>query len=184
MAYDGLVNFSIVNELKNKIIDGKVDKIFEPNFEEILLGIYSNGVKYALDLVINSKYYRANLTTNTKSNPTFAPNFCMTLRKHLQNTHITNIYTNNLERIIFIEFEGYNKIKDFSTKKLIIELMGKYSNIILTDKDDIIIDSLKHFCINSGSYRNIFAGSKYELPNSDKLDLFEIKDKEEFYRVL
>ena len=62
--------------------------------------------------------------------------------------------------------------------------MGKYSNIILTDKDDIIIDSLKHFSINSGSYRNIFAGSKYELPNSDKLDLFEIKDKEEFYRVL
>ena len=55
MAYDGLVNFSIVNELKNKIIDGKVDKIFEPNFEEILLGIYSNGVKYALDLVVNSR---------------------------------------------------------------------------------------------------------------------------------
>ena len=55
MAYDGLVNFSIVNELKNKIIDGKVDKIFEPNFEEILLGIYSNGSKFALDLVVNSR---------------------------------------------------------------------------------------------------------------------------------
>ena len=62
--------------------------------------------------------------------------------------------------------------------------MGKYSNIILTDKDNIIIDSLKHFSINSGSYRNIFAGSKYELPKDDKLDLFAIQDKEEFYRVL
>lgn len=184
MAYDGLVNFSIVNELKKSIIDGKIDKIFEPNFEEILLGIYSNGVKYALDLVINSKYYRANLTTNSKPNPTVAPNFCMTLRKYLLGTHITNIYTNGLERIIFIELEGYNKTKDFSVKKLIIELMGKHSNIILVDGDNKIIDALKHFSISSGSYRNIYAGEKYELPKSDKLDFFEIKDEDEFYKVL
>lgn len=184
MAYDGLVNFSIVNELKNKIIDGKVDKIFEPNFEEILLGIYSNGVKYALDLVINSKYYRANLTTNTKPNPTFAPNFCMTLRKHLLGTHITNIYTDGLERIIFIEFEGYNKSKDFSTKKLVIELMGKHSNIILIDNGNKIIDALKHFSTSSGSYRDIYAGAIYKLPKSDKLDFFDIKDASEFYKVL
>ena len=108
MAYDGLVNYSIVNEIKNILIDGKVDKIYEPSFDEIILGIYSNGVKHALNFNTNSMYYRANLTTNSKPNPTQAPNFCMTLRKYLQNTHITNIYTNNLERIIFIELEGYN----------------------------------------------------------------------------
>lgn len=184
MAYDGLVNYSIVQEIKDIMLNGKVDKIYEPNFDEIILGVYSNGNKFALNINTNSMYYRANLTTNAKPNPNQAPNFCMTLRKYIQNTHITNIYTNNLERIVFIEFEGYNKSKDFSTKKLIIELMGKYSNIILTDKDNIIIDSLKHFSINSGSYRNIFAGSKYELPKDDKLDLFAIQDKEEFYRVL
>ena len=184
MAYDGLVNYSIVQEIKDIMLNGKVDKIYEPNFDEIILGVYSNGNKFALNINTNSMYYRANLTTNAKPNPNQAPNFCMTLRKYIQNTHITNIYTNNLERIIFIEFEGYNKSKDFSTKKLIIELMGKYSNIILTDKDNIIIDSLKHFSINSGSYRNIFVGSKYELPKDDKLDLFAIQDKEEFYRVL
>lgn len=184
MAYDGLVNYSIVQEIKDIMLNGKVDKIYEPNFDEIILGVYSNGNKFALNINTNSMYYRANLTTNAKPNPNQAPNFCMTLRKYIQNTHITNIYTKNLERIIFIEFEGYNKSKDFSTKKLIIELMGKYSNIILTDKDNIIIDSLKHFSINSGSYRNIFAGSKYELPKDDKLDLFAIQDKEEFYRVL
>lgn len=184
MAYDGLVNYSIVQEIKDIMLNGKVDKIYEPNFDEIILGVYSNGNKFALNINTNSMYYRANLTTNAKPNPNQAPNFCMTLRKYIQNTHITNIYTNNLERIIFIEFEGYNKSKDFSIKKLIIELMGKYSNIILTDKDNIIIDSLKHFSINSGSYRNIFAGSKYELPKDDKLDLFAIQDKEEFYRVL
>ena len=184
MAYDGLVNYSIVNEIKNILIDGKVDKIYEPSFDEIILGIYSNGVKHALNFNTNSMYYRANLTTNSKPNPTQAPNFCMTLRKYLQNTHITNIYTNNLERIIFIELEGYNKSKDFSTKKLIVELMGKYSNIILTDNNNIIIDSLKHFSVNSGSYRNIFSGAEYELPKSDKLDFFDIKDLDEFIRVV
>lgn len=184
MAYDGLVNYSIVKELNKTIINGKIDKIFEPNFDEIILGIYSNGTKYALDLVTNSRYYRANLTTNAKTNPSQAPNFCMTLRKHLLGTHITKIYTNNLERIIFIEFEGYNKSKDFSNKKLIVELMGKHSNIILIDDEDMIIDALKHFSLNSGSYRNIFSGEKYELPKSDKLDFMDISDKDEFYRVL
>lgn len=184
MAYDGLVNYSIVKELNKTIINGKIDKIFEPNFDEIILGIYSTGTKYALDLVTNSRYYRANLTTNAKANPSQAPNFCMTLRKHLLGTHITKIYTNNLERIIFIEFEGYNKSKDFSNKKLIVELMGKHSNIILIDDEDMIIDALKHFSLNSGSYRNIFSGEKYELPKSDKLDFMDISDKDEFYRVL
>ena len=184
MAYDGLVNYSVVSELQTKIINGKIDKIFEPNFEEIVLGIYSNGVKYALSFVTNSKYYRASLTTNSKPNPTFAPNFCMTLRKYMLGTHITNIYTNGLERIIFIEFEGFNKSKDFSTKKLVVELMGKHSNIILVDSNNIIIDSLKHFSIDSGSYRNIYSGEKYELPKSDKLDFTEVSDENEFYRVL
>ena len=184
MAYDGIVNYSVVRELKNKIIDGKIDKIFEPNFEEIILGIYSNGIKYALDLVVSSSYYRANLTTNSKVNPNQAPNFCMTLRKYLLGTHITKIYTNGLERIIFIEFEGYNKTKDFSTKKLIVELMGKHSNIILVDNNDVILDSLKHFSITSGSIRNIYSGVKYILPKSDKLDFFDIKDVEDFYNVL
>lgn len=184
MAYDGLVNYNIVNELKAKIKDGKIDKIFEPSYEEIVLGIYSNRIKYALNLVVNPQYYRANLTTHSKPNPTFAPNFCMTLRKYLLGTHITNIYTNSLERIIFIEFEGFNKSRDSSTKKLIVELMGKHSNIILTDKNNIIIDALKHFSTNSGSYRNIYAGALYELPKSDKIDFLSVIDENEFYRIL
>ncbi len=184
MAYDGLVNYTIVHELKSKIINGKIDKIFEPNFDEIILGIYSNGIKYALNLVIHPQYYRTNLTTNIKPNPQQAPNFCMSLRKYLVGSHITNIYTNNLERIVFIEFEGYNKSKDFSTKKLVIELMGKHSNIILLDSNNTIIESFKHFSTNSGSYRDIFAGAKYILPKSDKLDFIDISDEGEFFRVL
>ena len=108
----------------------------------------------------------------------------MTLRKYLIGTHISNIYTNNLERIIFIELEGYNKSKDTSTKNLIIELMGKHSNIILVDSEDVIIDALRHFSINSGSYRNIFTGEKYILPKADKLDFFDVSDAEEFYAII
>ena len=108
----------------------------------------------------------------------------MTLRKYLVGTHISNIYTNNLERIIFIELEGYNKSKDTSTKKLIIELMGKHSNIILVDSEDVIIDALRHFSINSGSYRNIFTGEKYILPKADKLDFFDVSAAEEFYAII
>ena len=113
-----------------------------------------------------------------------APNFCMTLRKYLLNTHITNIYTNNFERIVFIEFEGNNKVKDSLPKKLIIELMGKYSNIILINSDNIIIDALRHFSINSGSLRNIFAGEKYVFPNSTKLDFVNVQNNEEFYNII
>ena len=184
MAYDGLVNYAIVKELKSKIINGKIDKIFEPNFEEIILGIYSNGIKYALNFVISSNYYRANLTTKSKQNPSEAPNFCMTLRKYLLGTRITNIYTKGLERIIFIEFEGFNKTKDFSKKTLIIELMGKHSNIILVNNGNIIIDAFKHFSIASNSIRNIYSGVKYVLPKMDKLDFFLIQNASEFYNVL
>ena len=182
MAYDGLINYSVVKELTNVIINGKIDKIYEPNYEEILIGIYTNGKKYALDLVINSKYYRANLTTKAKPNPNQAPNFCMTLRKYLLNSHILKIYTNNLERIIFIEFGNINE-SSFK-QKLIVELMGKHSNIILVDNENTIIDSLKHFSINSGSCRNIYSGEKYVLPNSDKIDFFDVQNQEEFYRIL
>ena len=108
----------------------------------------------------------------------------MTLRKYLVGTHISSIYTNNLERIIFIEVEGYNKSKDISSKKLIVELMGRHSNIILVDSENVIIDALRHFSLNSGSYRNIFAGEKYVLPKADKLDFFDVNDAEEFYAII
>ena len=181
MAFDGLINYTISDELQNHIINGKIDKIFEPNDHEILLGIYCNGIKYALNIVVSSNHYRVCLTTSSKPNPTFAPNFCMVLRKHLLNTRITKIYTLALERIMIIEFEGHNKSGDFSTKKLIIELMGKHSNIILVNSDNTIIDALKHFHIDSNSYRNILPNAQYILPLSSKLDFTNIKNTDEFY---
>lgn len=184
MAFDGLVNYTIVKELQKQIINGKVDKIFEPNNNEIILGIYSNGIKYALNIVVSSNNYRICLTTSSKPNPTNAPNFCMVLRKYLLNLKITNIYTLSLERIVVIEFEGYDKSHDFGTKKLIIELMGKHSNVILVDSNNIIIDSLRHFSITSNSYRNILPNCQYMLPISEKLDFLEVKDANDLYPTI
>lgn len=184
MAFDGLMNYAISRELETTIIGGKIDKIFEPNNDEIILGIYNNNAKYALDIVTNSSNYRACLTTHSKANPNFAPNFCMVLRKYLLNTRVTRLYNFGLERIIIIEFEGHNKSGDFTPKKLIMELMGKHSNIILVNSEDIIIDSLKHFDINSNSYRNILPGYKYTLPISDKMNFFDLKDAQEFYKAI
>lgn len=181
MAFDGLVTYTICNELQRSIIGGKIDKIFEPNSNEIILGIYCNGIKYALDIVVSSNNYRICLTTSSKPNPMVAPNFCMVLRKHLLNTKITNIYTLSLERLVIIEFEGRNKSGDYGTKKIVAELMGKHSNIILMDSDNTIIDSLRHFKLEDNSYRNILPNYKYSFPISNKLDFCKIKDKDDFY---
>ena len=183
MAFDGLMTYSIVKELQNVIIGGKIDKIFEPNNNEILLGIYQNGIKYALNIVIGSNY-RLCLTTNSKANPTFAPNFCMVLRKYLLNTRITNIYSLGLERIVIIEFEGHNKSGDFTPKKLVIELMGKHSNIILLNSNDVIIDALRHLDTNSNSYRNILPSCKYITPSSEKKEFLNIKNSAEFFNII
>ena len=140
MALDGLVTKSIVNELNQFIVGGKINKIFEPNKNEIILGIYNSGKNYALNCTISVDNYRINLTTKSKPNPLNAPNFCMLLRKHLIGGRIKKISMHGLERIVILELECYNDLNDLIVKKLVIELMGKHSNIILLNDKNIIID--------------------------------------------
>ncbi len=174
MAFDGIVTRQVVLELKDALVGGKVNKVFEPNKNEIILGIYCNGKNYALDISISSNNYRMNLTTNSKPNPLNAPNFCMLLRKHLVGARITGIYSNCLERIVFIEFEAYNELNDLVHKKLVIELMGKHSNVILLNDKNIIIDSLRHLDSFSNSCRDILPAHEYVNPPADKLDICKI----------
>ena len=117
MAFDGIVTKAVVSELNTCLINGKINKIFEPNKNEILLGIYSGGKNYCLNISIDSVNYRINLTTNSKPNPQNVLNFCMVLRKHLIGLHIKNIITDSLERVITIEFEGFDDIDDIISKK-------------------------------------------------------------------
>ena len=178
MAFDGIVTKAICSELQN-LVGGRIDKIFEPNKQNIVIGIYSNFNNYALNICTEPQNYRISLTTHPRSNPKVAPNFCMVLRKHLTSMHIKNIITSNLERVITIELEGFDDIDDIISKKLIIELMGKHCNIILTDEQNVIIDSLKHIT-NENSYRTILPHHKYEYLKSDKLNFEDYFDFENF----
>lgn len=183
MAFDGIVTKQVVLELKSALIGGKINKIFEPNKNEIILGIYCSGKNYALNISISSNNYRMNLTTNSKPNPLNAPNFCMLLRKHLIGSRITNIYSNCLERIIFIDLEGYNELNDLVSKKLVVELMGKHSNVILLNDKNIIIDSLRHLDSFSNSCRDILPAHEYINPPADKLDICKV-GLEEFISLM
>jgi len=184
MAFDGIVTRQIVAELNKCLINGKINKVFEPNKNEILLGIYANGKNHLLNICIDSVNCRINLTNSQKPNPLNAPNFCMLLRKHLIGMKIKSISNYDLERIVTIELEGFDELNDFITKKLVIELMGKHSNIILLNSNNIIIDSLRHLDTFSNSSRDILPAHEYALPKSNKKSFLEVASFEEFYKTI
>lgn len=185
MAFDGIVTKAVSYELQTVLIDGKINKIFEPNKNEIILGIYAGGKNYALNICIDSNLYRIHLTTNSKANPLNAPNFCMLLRKHINGYKIKEIYsTPDLERIITIKLEGYNELNDLTIKYLIVELMGKHSNIILLNDKFFIIDSLRHLDVTSNSYRDILPAHEYIYPTNSKTNFYEITSSENLYNLI
>ena len=177
MAFDGIVTKMIVSELQ-ELSGARIDKVFQPSKNNVILGVYKNGKNYALNICVDSSNYRVHLTTHSKPNPKNAFNFCMVLRKHLIGLHIKNIITLDLERVIIIEFEGFDDIDDLLEKKLIIELMGKHCNIILLDDENKIIDSIKHIYDNeNNSYtRTIVPHQKYNFPTSSKYNFLDVQN--------
>ncbi len=171
MAFDGIVTKAIASELQ-QLSGARIDKIFQPNKNTVLLGFYLNGSNYLLNICIDSQNYRINLTTHAKPNPKVAPNFCMVLRKHLLGLHIKNIITNHLERLVIIELEGFNEIDDLISKKIVIELMGKHCNIILLDEQNIIIDSLRHI-YKEDNFRNMVPHIPYQYPTTTKSNFLD-----------
>mgnify|MGYP004623955361 FL=1 len=176
MAFDGIVTKAITHELTNDLLGGKIDKIYQPDKNTILLGIYSNSIHYALNICIDAHNCRINLTTNSKENPLVAPNFCMLLRKHLIGGKISTIEMYGLERLVKINIETINEFNEIEIKSLIIELMGKHSNIILINDKNIIIDSLRHIFATDTIYRDILPSRTYSFPTSKKLDYTKISD--------
>ena len=128
MAFDGIVTKSIIKEL-TPLIGGKIDKIHEPDRNTVILGIYSQGENYSLNICIDARNCRINLTTHSRINPLVAPNFCMLLRKHLIGGRISKISMLGLERLVNIEVDTINEFNEIETKTLVIELMGKHSII-------------------------------------------------------
>lgn len=182
MAFDGIMTKVVAKEL-SLLSGARIDKVYEPNSNNIILGLYLNKCNYALNICTNPQNYRINLTTHPKSNRGVAPNFCMVLRKHLIGLRIKNIITNSLERIITIEFEGFDDIDDIINKKLIIELMGKHCNVILLDDENIIIDCLRHINNENATHITI-PHIKYVYPKTDKLDFLNCINFDDFKKIV
>ena len=143
MAFDGITLNAVVNELQ--ILKGaKVNSINQPDKNSIVISVY-NGNNFAINIDTSANNYRLHLTTHSRKNPLNALNFCMCLRKQLNRAKIDSIYMKDLERICYIKFSTYNEMNDLVNKTLIIELMGKYSNIILVNENFKIIDALKKY---------------------------------------
>lgn len=166
MALDGIVLSNIVSDFKNSLIGGRIDKIYQTEKDEIILNVRSQGVNYKVLLTAHSSYPRIHFTTQVKDNPTTPPMFCMLLRKHISGGRITDIIQPDFERIVEIHIESTNELGDLVTKRLIIEIMGRHSNIMLVNFDNNILDSIKHISRMQSSVREVLPGRKYVLPPS------------------
>ena len=166
MALDGVAIAALVNELNTACAGGRIDKIHQPERSEIIMHIRSLGSNLKLLLCANPSFPRMHITKMNKENPSQPPMFCMLLRKHLAGGKIIGFEQVDFERIIKMNIESSDELGFMSVKTLIMEIMGKHSNIILTDAGGKILDSIYHVDITVSSVRQVLPGLSYELPPS------------------
>jgi len=178
MALDGFVISNVVSELKEKLVGGRINKIAQPEKDEIILTIKAKET-YRLFCSAGAGLPLIYLTSDNKANPLVAPNFCMLLRKHLNSARIIDISQPGMERIVNIHIEHLNEMGDLCEKTLIIELMGKHSNIIFVDENNHVIDSIKRVSGFMSSVREVLPGRDYFIPHTqDKLDPLTMTDSD------
>ncbi len=168
MAFDGITVAALTRELTENITGGRIAKITQPEPDELLLTLKLPDGQKRLYISASASLPLIYLTDENKPSPMTAPNFCMLLRKHIGNGRIISITQPKLERIIFIEIEHLNELGDLCRKKLIVEIMGKHSNIIFCDDNGQIIDSIKHISAQTSSVREVLPGRKYFIPDTMK----------------
>lgn len=181
MAFDGFITKSVISELQNTIIGAKVNKVFVPTKTDVVLGLYNNGINYSLELCANPDFCRINLTTHSKPNPQNAYNFCMLLRKYLTGGKIVNISSYDLERTVEIDFECYNDLNDLVKRKLFIEIMSRQSNVILTNENNIIIDTLRR---TDTSTRELLPAHEYTFAPITKKSFISLNNFNEFLNII
>ena len=179
MAFDGVTIAGIVSELKDKLIGNRIYKIAQPEKDELILTVKGSCGQVRMLMSADASLPLLYLTQKNKTSPMTAPNFCMLLRKHLQNARIVSVTQPGLERIVRFEFEHLNELGDLCRKYLIIELMGKHSNIIFCNDKDKIIDSIKHISGMVSSVREVLPGWQYFIPKTqDKAELLSCTQEE------
>ena len=164
MAFDGIVTMAVARELSEKISTGKIDKIYQPEADELVFNIHTKQGKLRLYASVNPSAARVHLIDENLSNPPAPFPFCMLLRKHLQGARITDVSQKGSERIIEVSLETLNELGFTVSKKLIFEIMGKHSNIIFATDENVIIDSIKHISHMVSSVREVLPGRTYEYP--------------------
>lgn len=171
MALDGIVVASLAKELQENFTNARLSKIAQPEKDELLLTLKGQNGQKRLLLSASASLPLVYITGTNKPSPMTAPNFCMLLRKHVANGRITSITQPDMERILVFEIEHLDDLGDLRHKKLIIELMGKHSNIIFCDENDMILDSIKHISAQVSSVREVLPGRTYFIPaQQDKMD--------------
>ena len=165
MAFDGITIANLAKELNDLLAGGRIQKVAQPEKDELVLTIKQYDV-YKLFLSADASLPLVYLTETTKPNPLTAPNFCMLLRKHFNSARIVSITQPGLERSLDIKIEHLDELGDLTVKHLIIEIMGKHSNIILCDENYIIVDSIKHISGFVSSVREVLPGRNYFLPQT------------------
>lgn len=179
MAFDGITIHALVHELNATLSGGRMNKIAQPEKDELFITVKSPSGQYRLMLSVNPSLPLAYLAQSNKTSPLTAPNFCMLLRKHINNGRIISITQPGLERIIDFKIEHLNEMGDLCTKHLMVELMGKHSNIIFIDDDNRIIDSIKRINASVSSIREVLPGHEYFIPETaDKLNPLDTTAKE------
>ena len=171
MALDGIVVASMAKELQENFTNARLSKIAQPEKDELLLTLKGPNGQKRLLLSASASLPLVYITGTNKPSPMTAPNFCMLLRKHVANGRITSITQPDMERILVFEIEHLDDLGDLRHKKLIIELMGKHSNIIFCDENDMILDSIKHISAQVSSVREVLPGRTYFIPaQQDKMN--------------
>jgi predicted ribosome quality control (RQC) complex YloA/Tae2 family protein len=179
MSYDGFVAAAVVRQLKNTICGCRIDKIYQPEKEELLLQIHGSGAKYRLLLSASGGNARVHLTENEYSNPENPSAFCMLLRKHFQGGKIADVRQLGSERVIEIIVEHMNEMGFPVQKTLLAEIMGKHSNIIAVDNPTgRIIDSIKRISPDISRVRQLLPGLTYVLPpDQGKIPFFDLTEQ-------
>lgn len=184
MALDGITTAAIVSELRDKLLGGRIDKVHQPLADEIRFSVRSIGENYKVLASANTSHPRIHITKTSRENPMTAPLFCMVLRKHIAGGKIVDIYQPDFERIIILKIESANEMGDMTTKNLILEIMGKHSNLILTDENNKILDSIKRVSHDKSSVREVLPGKTYVFPPSQDKKNPQTLDQAEFDTLL
>ena len=182
MSFDGFFLHHMVEELRRELVNGRIQKINQPFEQELVLQIRSNRQSHRLLLSAHPVFGRIQLTQTTFENPAQPSTFIMVLRKYLQGALIESIEQVENDRIVEMTVSNKNEIGDHIQATLIIEIMGKHSNILLVDKSSHkILEVIKHVGFSQNSYRTLLPGSTYiSPPSTESLNPFTIKDEKLF----